>query len=531
MFKKLLLLVLLLGASSSMAQGLTLTVNGSYRVSVTAQGLPGQPIVLMINFNQPGAVIDTVLTDSLGNFSRTYSIPPGWTSGVVLAQANCGNGFSVDSSNWFPGNMTSTIHLFCTGSPTPSTPRFLCGSISPLAAGDTAIIELFRMTGGAFLPDTLIRVTDSTGTGFAAYCLRVVNGTYRIRAILSPGSVNAATFLPTWFGNTTNVLSAQSIFIPTGAGSIANIVLQSTVSSPVNRVFGTVSGYTSPSPGQLDTVRIILIEVQNGIWTPIDTQLVIDSAGFADFNIPVNRIGQFSLLATLLSGNAANYVPTYMGNVTTWTQAQTFNLVNGSVFNTIIGLATAGGTGGGNGGVGGGVNQNGLPVTGSAGIPGVQVQLHNTGGLVLRATHSNTQGSYNFSQLPYGDYKLHVEMMGVAFTPYAFSITAANPNPQIHFSVSNQGIAASLLQEAFTLEGIYPNPVHGQAFIRLTGNEAGQLKARLLDLQGRLVRQHNYDLTEGNNEFLFGVDGIRPGMYFMEVESAGKRSTQRVVVQ
>lgn len=524
------MLVMLLGATTTFAQALTLTVNGSYRASITAQGIPGQPVVLIINFNQPGAVIDTVLTDSLGNFSRTYSIPPGWTSGIVLAQATCGNGFAIDSAGWFPGSMTSTVNLFCTGSPTPPTPRFICGSISPLAAGDTAIIELFRMTGGAFLPDTLIRVTDSTGTGFAAYCVRVMNGTYRIRASLSPGSVNAATFLPTWFGNTTNVLSAQSIFVPTG-GSIANIVLQSTVSTPVNRIFGSVSGFTSPAGSMLDTVRLILIEVQNGIWAPIDTTFVIDSAGVAYFNIPVNRIGQFSLLATLMSGNAANYVPTYLGNSTTWSQAQTLSLVNGSVANVFITLAAAGGTGGGNGGVGGGVNQNGLPVTGSAGIPGVQVQLHSTGGQVLKATHSNTQGSYNFSQLPYGDYKLHVEMMGVAFTPYAFSITAANPNPQIHFSVSNQGIAASLLQEAFILEGIYPNPVQGQAYIRLTGNEAGRLKARLLDLQGRLVVEQQFELTEGNNEFAFGVDGVAPGMYFIEVESAGKRSTQRVVVQ
>ena len=530
MIKKLLLLVLLLGATSSFAQGLTLTVNGTFRASITTQGIPGQPVVLIINFNQPGAVVDTVFTDSLGNFSRIYSIPPGWTSGIVLAQSMCGNGFAIDSSNWFPGNMTATINLLCTGSPTPPSPRFICGSISPLAAGDTAILELFRMTGGAFLPDTIIRVTDSTATGFAAYCVRVMNGTYRIRASLSPGSVNAATYLPTWFGNTTNVLSAQSIFVPTG-GSIANIVLQSTVSTPVNRVMGTVSGFTSPAGSLLDTVRLILIEVQNGVWTPIDTLFVIDSAGVAYFNIPVNRIGQFSLLATLMSGNAANYVPTYLGNVTTWSQAQTFSLVNGTISSAFISLAAAGGTGGGNGGVGGGVNQNGLPVTGNAGIPGVQVQLQSSGGQVLKATHSNTQGSYNFSQLPYGDYKLHVEMMGVAFTPYAFSITAANPNPQIHFSVSNQGIAASLLQQAFTLEGIYPNPVKDQAYIRLTGNEVGQLKARLLDLQGRLVAQRNYDLAEGINEFPFGVDGIAPGLYLMEVESAGKRSTQRVVLQ
>lgn len=530
MTKKLLLLVLLLVATSSFAQGLILTVNGTFRASITAQGIPGQPVVLIINFNQPGAVIDTVITDSLGGFSRTYSIPPGWTSGIVYAQAVCGNGFAIDSTGWFPGNMTATVNLFCTGSPTPPTPRFICGSISPLAAGDTAIIELFRMTGGAFLPDTIIRVTDSTGTGFAAYCVRVMNGTYRLRASLSAGSVNAATFLPTWFGNTTNVLSAQSIFVPTGGG-IANIVLQSTASTPINRVFGTVSGFSSPAGSMLDTVRLILIEVQNGIWAPIDTVFVIDSAGVAYFNIPVNRIGQFSLLATLISGNAANYVPTYLGNVTTWSQAQTFSLINGSASNAFITLAAASGTGGGNGGVGGGVNQNGLPITGSAGIPGVQVQLHNTSGLVLKATHSNTQGSYNFSQLPFGDYKLHVEMMGVAFTPYAFSITATNPNPQIHFSVSNQGIAASLLQEAFNLEGIYPNPVQGQAYIRLTGNEAGQLKARLLDLQGRVVAQRYYDLTEGTNEFTFGVDGVTPGMYFIEIESSGKRSTQRVVVQ
>lgn len=530
MLKKLLFLVLMLSTSTLFAQGLALTVNGSFRASITAQGVPGQPVVLIINFNQPGALVDTVITDSLGNFSRIYTIPPGWTSGVVLAQTMCGNSFAIDSSIWFPGSMTSTVNLFCTGSPTPPTPRFLCGDISPLAAGDTALVELFRMTGGAFMADTSIRITDSTGSGFAAYCLRVFNGTYRMRASLTAGSVNAATYLPTWFGNTTNVLSAQSIFVPTG-GSIANIVLQSTVSTPVNRIMGTLSGFTSPAGSLLDTVRLILIEVQNGIWTPIDTLFVIDSAGVAYFNIPVNRIGQFSLLATLMSGNAANYVPTYLGNVTTWSQAQTLSLVNGTISSAFISLAAAGGTGGGNGGVGGGVNQNGLPVTGNAGIPGVQVQLQSSSGQVLKATHSNTQGNYNFSQLPYGDYKLHVEMMGVAFTPYAFSITAANPNPQIHFSVSNQGIAASLLQQAFTLEGIYPNPVRGQAYIRLTGNEAGHLKACLLDLRGRLVAQQHYELTEGNNEFTFGVNGVAPGLYLMEVESAGKRSTQRVVVQ
>jgi hypothetical protein len=102
MFRKLLLLVLLLVATHSMAQGLTLTVNGSYRASITAQGIPGQPVVLIINFNQPGAITDTVFTDSLGNFSRIYSIPTGWTSGIVLAQSLCGNGFAVDSSGWFP---------------------------------------------------------------------------------------------------------------------------------------------------------------------------------------------------------------------------------------------------------------------------------------------------------------------------------------------------------------------------------------------------------------------------------------------
>jgi hypothetical protein len=523
MRKHLLLLSLAL-VLSTIASAQLLTVNGRIINSVTA-GVFNQRVALIINAGSPASTInDTVTTDSLGFFARTYSVPMGWTQGTVVAISQCGNSSVIDSTFWSPATnyVASFGNILCTGSPVPVNSS-ICGTISTLAAGDTAKIELYSLRFGSVRLDTTIYRFDSLNTGWTAYCFSLQPGAYRIKAELTPGSTNASTVLPTWFGNTTNPLNALIVNVANATFiQNVNIQLQTNPSAPVTTIFGNVTGYTPSSPLGIDTVEAIIIEVNNGVWTPIDTVYAIDSLGNAWFSAQVNRIGTFSVLARLRSGAASNYVPTYFGNATTWTAANTFPLSsNGSTYQLVITLQPATGTGSGGGSVGGGVN-GGLPITGTAGLHGVQVQLKNAQGAILKFTHTSNNGSYNIASLPEGTYHLRVEMMGMNSSVWTFTIDQANLNHNVNFTVGSNGISTSVADESVLIGSVYPNPAKDVLNVVLRGIENTSTQLILRDLQGRSVKTFNIERTSGEQLETISIADLKPGLYMLETSGSGK---------
>lgn len=522
--KKHLLLLAFALVLSSIASAQLLTVNGRLMNSFAA-GVFNQQVALIISSGSPATTInDTVITDSMGFFSNTYAIPLGWTQGRVVAVTLCGNNYRIDSAFWSPATnyVASFGNMICTGSPVPANAS-ICGTISTLAAGDTAKIELYSLRFGSVRLDTTIYRFDSLNTGWTAYCFTVQPGTYRIKAELTSGSTNAASVLPTWFGNTTNVLNAIAVNVANATNfPNVNIQLQTTPSAPITTIYGNVTGYTPSSPMGIDTVEAIIIEVNNGVWTPIDTVFAIDSSGNAWFSAQVNRIGTFSVLARLRSGAASNYVPTYFGNATTWTAANTFPLSsNGSTYQLVITLQAATGTGNGGGSVGGGVN-GGLPITGTAGLRGMQVQLKNTQGAILKFTHSGNNGLYSIGNLPEGTYDLRVEMMGMNSSVWTFTIDQANLNHNVNFNVGSNGISTSVADETVLIGNVYPNPAKEVLYVVLRGVENTSTQLILRDLQGRSIKTFSIERTSGEQLESISIADVKPGLYMLETLGSGK---------
>lgn len=534
MFKKLLLWTMLACGLIVQAQAQAVNVQGYVRVPGTTQGIPNQWVVLLINTGNPAnSIMDSLQTDSMGFFSNSYLFNPNVPNGGVTGIYVCNGTVLYDSANWSPSNPLVVLNFFC-GSLPPPTGGWMCGSVQPLAVGDTAAISLYRFGAGGPILDTTLYRWDSTGLGSIPYCFQARPGAaqHLIKAELTAGSASANNYLPTWYGNTTQL--SQATIITSLAGitvQLQPLVLQQSTGSPTNYLIGTVTGNTPANPMQYDSIRLILIEVQNNIWTPVDTFYTLDSMGFAPFYLPTNSTGTHSILATLMTGNAANFVPTYFGNATTWSAASTFNLGGGNSVVISIALQAAGGTGGGGGSAGGGVNQGGLPITGSTGMPGVQLQLHDMQGQVLKAVHTNAQGVYNMSNLAFGSYKMHVEMMGVAFTPYPFTLSSSNPNAQLHFTVNQSGIAASLVESGVRIDGVYPNPATDVLNINLSSQQSGQVELKLLDITGRTLQSTTWLMNEGEATHRLSLDGIPAGIYLLEMRSANSFTAQRIVKQ
>lgn len=158
-----------------------------------------QAVYIDINPNTPGR--DTVYTDILGFFSIAYvSIVN--AQGTVLVMTNC-SATTMDSAVGFysSANLTVIFNLICRGSTPPGTAGWLNGSISPIAAGDTANVSLYRVAFGAIVLDTMITLWDTTQSNIIYYGFRTAPGNYIVKAELSAGSVNAGNYVATSFAN------------------------------------------------------------------------------------------------------------------------------------------------------------------------------------------------------------------------------------------------------------------------------------------------------------------------------------------
>ncbi len=151
-------------------------------------------------------------------------------------------------------------------------------------------------------------------------------------------------------------------------------------------------------------------------------------------------------------------------------------------------------------------------------------------GNILKVLHSRTDGSYNFTNLPFGDYGMRVELFGVPSTAYMFSLTSANPSLQVNFTLGTNGIAASMEEAGLTVLGTYPNPANDWVRLQLKAKEGQTQSIRLRDLQGRLMLEKNVLLEGGLQEIELPLNGISQGVYLLEI-TGSQKTVSRLVIQ
>lgn len=525
--KKLIYIFVLLLIASFTAQAQTLTVQGSVS-NGSMGGTPNQIVYIQINLSPAQTLFDSLFTDSLGNFSRNYPLSASQTSGFVTVVTYCNMLTITAIDSFFSPTFTTTHHLNCGGSTNPPPANsWLNGEVAPTALGDSILMRLYRVSLAGPIFDTSFYVVDTMNMGFMYYGFAVRNtGAY----IISAYPINAP-YLTTYYGNTTLQQQASFIQVNTpGTYNGLNIQLQTSPSTAPTIITGLVTGYT-PSTTTIDSIQAILIEVQNGIWTPLDTMIALDTIGSGHFYFTTTSTGPYAVLTTLLNGNAANYAPTYHDNVTTWTASTPFTRnpsSNTIVLNNIM-LQPASGTGNGSGSAGGGVF-NGLPFTGSVGMAGIPVQLLDDNGNLLKVIHSRTDGSYNFINLPVGNYGMRVELFGIPSTTYMFTLSNSNPNLQINFTLGSNGIAASMEEPALTLVGTYPNPAKDWVRLQLKAKDGQTQTIQLRDVQGRLMLEKNVQLESGLQEIELSLNGMSQGVYLLEI-TGSQKSVSRLVIQ
>jgi len=478
----------------------TVTVSGIVSSNL---GLPLSGIQVQVVLGSGAPLTD--FTDSSGYYSVTGTFAIISPNTAILVTAQCASGPITGNATYTPNITNYTVNLTCGTGGGGGTPRLynLQGTLTDASGnglsgvqvrifrpGQTLPLRTLTTGAGGFFSDTLSLTPSSTLTYLVASA-SCGNGT---------AARDTATLLPT----------TQTIIFQMSCGGSSSASLS-----------GLVMGYLPRAGGLQDTLEVIVIQVtQQGtpqaIWTPIDTLVVVDSAGYAPFQTTVTP-GTYSVLAILRTGNAANYLPTYFGDTTTWSQASTLTLSNTSSFMLIDLMETLNpgtGTGGVGGGVGGTLPRLANPLT------GVWVQLLNSQQtLVHRSVATNAQGVYSFNNLPFGTYYIRCEYPGEHSDRIRVDLTATSPIQLNHsFSSGPGGFSfATGLGESSDLPRllVYPNPVT-EGILRVAC-ASGDCAARwvIRDLSGKSVlSSSSTDISVPSIEL--DVRTLAPGVYTLE---------------
>lgn len=396
-----------------------------------------------------------------------------------------------------------------------------------------------------------LTAVDSINTTQGIYSFdSIPAGSYIIKAALNPQDPNYANYIPTFaglsstgsgsaliwtdavlFGIYPNTIAnyTSSVFMeagsnPGGPGFVSGPV--GTVSTPQS----VVNGFVGINNGFANSATVYLIEFDTtlgGILTAIDSAQT--QQGFYQFDsVPQ---GWYLVKAALNSNDPdfANYLPTYFGAPLGSSNSSTLFWFNSSpVVPTPNAMAVGygiqmiqGNNPGGPGFIGGLISQGANKTTDPGdGIENVLVLLLDNNDNPVDYTYSDKDGKFEFSSIPYGDYKVYTEVSGLTTQEVFVTVDAQNPKVDlVDVIISSSGVNGSVGVRKISASNnvlIYPNPAKDNLTIDLGKEQSGTLQ--IINLTGKVIISE----TIINNTFNVDLQNLSSGIYHLSISSQGK---------
>jgi PKD repeat protein len=291
-------------------------------------------------------------------------------------------------------------------------------------------------------------------------------------------------------------------------------------------------------------VYLIQYDSINGTLTAVDTTQTVQ--GFYEFlNVPA---GSYLVKAVLLptDPNYANYLPTYYVQSLAWTAAQYITASPMSFAYSHDIVLVKGTNNGGAGFISGMVvNGAGRPIIGNQTViedimtlePMVDMSVllldESNGAITHTVTH--TDGSYSFSNLGMGAYKVHVEECGKVTFPAEVTIDPNNMNhTNVHFTVHDNMVTLTMVYRAITnIEtfNVFPNPVQENLTLELGLKEGMNFNLTVTNLIGQDIISENKQLEKGNHLFQMNLKDLPTGLYLLSLTSGTDVVTYKIFKQ
>jgi PKD repeat protein len=259
----------------------------------------------------------------------------------------------------------------------------------------------------------------------------------------------------------------------------------------------------------------------NGVVNIAETE--ISDNGYYEFEVEDQDHCVFYVQAELeeSSGYYGEYLPTYHYSALNWLDAAPifrYLFYNDYTANILM-IPAQPNAAGGEGIIAGIVSNN----DGRSMIENVEILLYNDNDTPLIYDKTNLDGVFDFTELPYGTYKVYTEMVGIQTTPAYITLNQDNPTANISIVV-HDGEALLGIDEPHsayieTVGSVYPNPTTGSVSLNITMIQDAAISIEVINNYGQQIMEKEISLKSGENQINLASDILPKGLYFISIRS------------
>lgn len=297
--------------------------------------------------------------------------------------------------------------------------------------------------------------------------------------------------------------------------------------------FNTINGLViADSVGFLQgQVYLFAVNPAGGAFTLVDSTDIVQGVYYQFDNLPN---GVYVVRAELSPESAGygDFVPTYHLSSAEWESATPISLPDALPVTKDIWMISIDTMNGG--GVIGGVvtDPNHIVAAqdadyrGETGLAKVTVLLKNAAGEVIDYTVTLADGSFRFTGLQLGTYRLRYDIPGIYSPDVWVTLTAENPELLQVSLVVNETVSTD--EPEVKEVNIYPNPATEEIKIQVPADESA-LDVRIVDMQGRIIYAGSAKSHHGI--MLIEVGQYAPGLYHINLRGDATSYFGRFVKQ
>ncbi len=362
--------------------------------------------------------------------------------------------------------------------------------------------------------------------------------------IWSSGATSVATISSAGLVTGIAAGTATITYTRTGCGGTAYATAVVTVNM-LNGISGNILFSGVPYHGDVK-VWLIKYNPSTLMLTAYDSALVYSSGSGAYYeflSMPTDSYRVKAAVADTMSAFwSTGYIPTYHTASFYWSAATVIPHTAGTAdinknINMAYGSSTSGPgfvagnvTTGANKGTAGGAPAVGLLI----------IAINQSTGMQVAQDVTDATGSYSFSNLPLGTYKIYPELINYGTTPYT-SITLTSGTPSmaaanfeqhtLSHTITPNVVGVNDLHNTGSSVAVFPSPASSEVAIQWSaaGNESGTVT--ISDVAGRNVYQSAIAISAGSGVKHVDVSGYASGLYIITVKSASINYTSKIEVR
>ncbi|MCK5788216.1 MAG: T9SS type A sorting domain-containing protein, partial [Chlamydiia bacterium] len=283
-------------------------------------------------------------------------------------------------------------------------------------------------------------------------------------------------------------------------------------------IFGSIVANNSP----LDYGVVVMHSAINDSigddgWYEFSTTIVNPDGSYVFNNVPD---GEYLIIAfpDYNSMYFETHLPTYYGDVIFWEDATVINPINTNGPSNIT-LVQAEGVNTGEGIINGDIVDEGFKS--QLEDTDISLFLIDENNQALAITYSETNGSFNFSEIAFGTYTVYAEITGLPTTPAEITLSSENPTANITIEITPNGVISGIenITSVIVKEvgNIYPNPVVNQASFAITLKTQTIINIYIYNQIGQLIQFRTVNAQEGNSNIKILTNKFHSGVYTMKL--------------